>query len=173
MFFTTRGRKQTALLIIAAMCWMTVGPTVVAARTIEVPAGTAINCTFPTPIDPLTATVGQRITLRVVEALKIDGVTVVEAGAPVVAEITQAQKKGSVGKPAIIGVTLYSATAIDGSSIPLSGQRVIEGENKQTSSLVITILCCVLGLLQKGGDATIPEGAQVTATTTGTVKVDV
>ena len=96
---------------------------------------------------------------------------VIASGAPVVAEVTRSQKKGAVGKPAIIGVTLYSVTAVDGSTVPLMGQKLVEGENKQTESLVITILCCVLGLLQQGGPASIPEGTQLEASVAGNVKV--
>lgn len=139
---------------------------------VEIPAGTAVRCTFNEAVNPETAPVGQRLTLSVSEAVVVDGVTVIQVGAPVIAEVTQSQKRGSVGKPAIIGVTLYSVTATDGSSIALSGQKVIQGESKQTSALVITILCCILGLLQKGGDAVIPEGSSVVGTIPGTTKIN-
>lgn len=173
MLSSKKGRKRLGTITLSLFVWTwLVAPTAVSAKTIEVPAGTTVLCAFSTAIEPSTATVGQRLTLRVVDAVKVDGVVVIEAGAAVTAEVTRSQKKGAVGKPAVIGVTLFSVAAVDGSSIPLTGQKVIEGESKQTSSLVITILCCVLGLLQKGGDATIPEGSQINGTTPGMAKVE-
>jgi hypothetical protein len=129
------------------------------------PAGTPIVISFDSAITPLTHSLGQRVSLRVAEPVKVDGKTVIEAGAVVVAEISRSQKKGAVGKPAVIGISLLSVTTVDGSSIAISGQKVVEGENKQTTSLVVTIICCVLGLIMKGGDAEIPAGTQVNAAT--------
>lgn len=134
------------------------------AATTTLRAGTIVTCTFSDAVDPMTVTIGQRISLTVAQAVKVGDVTVIEAGAPVQAEITHAQKKGAVGKPATIGVRLLSVAAVDGTVVAISGQKVIEGESKQTTALVVTILCCVLGLLMQGGEATIPAGSHADAT---------
>ena len=140
---------------------------------VTVPAGTVITCAFDNPVSPTAVSVGQMITLKVVDAVVVEGATVVQAGASVRAEVTAAETRGSVGKPAKIQVSLRTVTAVDGTNIPVTATKSVEGENKQTSSLVITILCCVLGLLQKGGDAEIPAGATVTATTLSAAQVNV
>ena len=166
--------KSVALLCLLSFSWIQLlFPVVALAATVQVPAGTVVVATIDSTIDPKTVTVGQRINLRVANDITVNGQVVIAAGAPVVAEITQASGPGSIGKPAIIAVTLRSVTAVDGTVIALSGQRAQEGENKQTSSLVVTILCCVLGLLLKGGEATLAAGTVVDGSTVTSAEVEV
>ncbi|RMD82079.1 MAG: hypothetical protein D6815_10085 [Candidatus Dadabacteria bacterium] len=127
--------------------------------------GTIVVAAFEEEVNPAAVSQGQAVRLSVVNPVVVNGVTVIEAGAPVMGEVSIAQTPGAIGKPAKIGVTLQYVTAVDGTRIPISGQTVVEGENKQTTSLVVTILCCVLGLIMKGGEASIPAGSQVKATT--------
>jgi hypothetical protein len=148
-------------------------PAAAFAATVAVPVGTVVQVVFNNPVDPATVAPGQTVMLSVVNPVVIGGVTVIQAGAPVLGEVTAAEQSGSVGKPAKIGVALRQVTAVDGTNIPLSGQKQMEGQNKQTTSLVVTILCCVLGLLMKGGTATIPAGSQLQATTMAPVTVTV
>lgn len=160
----------TALITFTSLCTFP-GPAV--AATVAVPIGTIVTAAFTEVVDAAVFTEGQVIGLEVVDPVVIDGVTVIEAGASVRGEVTAAQKSGAVGKPARIQVSLRTVTAVDGSQIALTATKTIEGENKQTSSLVITLLCCILGLLQKGGNAQIPAGASVQATTVAAANVDV
>lgn len=166
--------RFSALVMLLAFTWhiFFFSATAVAA-TVSVPVGTAVLVVFNEAVDPAMAVPGQTVTLSVVNPVVIDGATVIKAGAPVLAEVTAAEKRGVVGKPAKIGVTLHYATAVDGTNIPLNGLKQVEGENKQTTSLVVTILCCGFGLLMKGGTATIPAGSQIQATTMAPVTIAV
>jgi len=165
MNHATRHCKVCAAITLLTFVWsMFLFPVCAIAATTTLRAGTVVTCAFSDAVDPLSVTIGQRITLTVVGAVKVAGVTVIASGAPVQAEVTQAQKQGAIGKPAVIGVRLLSVEAIDGTVVALTGVRVVEGESKQTSSLVITILCCVLGLLMKGGEASIPAGTKIDGT---------
>ena len=167
-------RKACGAVALVSLLWTFIFfPVCAMAETLTLRSGAVVKCTVSEDISPVTTTVGQRITLRVSEAVKVNGVTVIEAGAPVQAEVTQAQKQGSIGKPAIIGISLRSVTAVDGDVIALSGQKVLEGESKQSTSLVVTILCCVLGLLMKGGPASIPAGTNIDATVVSEVQIEV
>jgi len=143
------------------------------AATAEVPVGTVVMVVFNNAVDPAKVTIGQTLTLSVVNPVVIGKNTIIEAGAPVLAEVTIAEKNGAVGKPAKIGVTLRNVTAVDGTNIPLTGQKVIEGTNSQATSLVVTILCCILGLLMKGGNATISAGSQIQATTMSPATINI
>ena len=87
-------------------------------------------------------------------------------------EVTHSQKKGAIGKPAVIGVMVRSVEAVDGTVVPISGVKYIEGENKLTEALVITILCCILGLVIQGGEAEIPAGANMQATIDATTTIE-
>jgi len=148
-------------------------PTASAATMVTVPVGTPVLVVFNNPVDPASVTPGQTVTLSVVDPVVIDGATAIKAGAAVLGEISVAEKEGAVGKPAKVGIVLRHVTAVDGTNIPLTGMKQLEGENKQTTALVVTILCCVLGLLMKGGSAVIPAGAQIQATTMAPVAVTI
>lgn len=132
-----------------------------AAEAVTIPAGTPVMLAFQEAVRPLTAQVGQKILLRTTSPVVIDGKTVIAEGAIANGEVTSAQKKGAVGKPAIIGVMLRTVEAVDGTLVPVSGTKVVEGENQQTTALVVTILCCILGLLMQGGDAEIAAGSSL------------
>lgn len=159
------------LYSIATLCLS--ATSAIAQTTVEVPVGTVVTCAFENAVSPVATSAGQALLLSVLDDVLVNGVTVVRAGAPVRAEVVLSEKKGSVGKPAKIHVAVRTVEAVDGTAIALSGTKVAEGEDKQTSSLVITILCCVLGLLQKGGDAEIPAGATLAASTISAATVTV
>ena len=163
-----------AAALLLSFAWQFVFfPTVAMAATVDVPVGTVVTVVFGAAVDPAMTAPGQTVMLSVADPVIVNGVTVIEAGAPAVGEVTVAEKRGAVGKPARIGVALRHVTAVDGKNIPLAGQKQVEGKNEQASALIVTILCCVLGLLMRGGTATIPAGSQMQATTMAPVTVTV
>jgi hypothetical protein len=150
-----------ALVILVVMLAV---PSTAVARAVTIPVGTPLVLKFEETLNPATASVGTTVHLSVLTDITIDGRVVFSAGAPATGQVTESEKPGSIGKPAVLGVTLQSAEAIDGTLVPISGMTVVEGENKQTTTLIITILCCVLGLLMKGGDVDIPAGTTMDGT---------
>lgn len=138
---------------------------------VQLPVGTVVDLAFDSPVSPTTSTIGQTVTLRVMSPVLVNGATVIAAGAIAQGEVTIAQKSGSIGKEAQIGVMVRQVVAVDGTLVPISGNKSVLGENKQTSSLVITLLCCILGLLQKGGSAEIAAGSAVRATVAAPVEI--
>lgn len=156
-------RSRLVALVLSVLATIhAVGPAAAAAtEALTIPAGTPVLLAFEETVCPLTAQVGQKILLRTTSPVIVDGKVVIAAGAIANAEVTSAQKKGAVGKPAIIGVMLRTVEAVDGTLVPISGTKVIEGENKQATSLVVTILCCILGLLMQGGEAEIAAGSSL------------
>lgn len=154
-----RSRSIALVLSVLAAIHAVAPAAVAAAEAISIPAGTPVMLAFDEAVRPETAQVGQKVLLRTTSSVMIDGKIVISEGAIANAEVTSAQKRGAVGKPAIIGVMLRTVEAVDGTLVPISGTKVIEGENKQTEALVITILCCILGLLTQGGEAEITAGS--------------
>jgi hypothetical protein len=128
---------------------------------------------FDSEVTPAQNTVGQSVTMKVANDVKVNGKVVIAAGAPASGEVVSASKAGAVGKEAQITVTAKNATAVDGTFVPLSGTKAVVGASHQTSSIVITILCCILGLLQKGGKAVIPAGSTLRTTVAAPVEVQV
>jgi hypothetical protein len=159
-------------LMLVSQCLM---PTVAAAEaaTVKVQMGTPVDLVFDTAVSGDAAVAGQQVTLRVANPVVVGGKTVVEAGAPAVGEIMVARKSGMVGMAGSIVVTIKSVTAVDGTIIALSGTKAAEGKSNVVTSVVITIVCCVLGLLMKGEKAEIPAGSTVRATAATQVEVTV
>ena len=147
-------------------------PCIIYANTeVEIPVGTTVLLAFQSAVHPMTANVGEKVFLTVVNDIEVDGYVVIKAGAHAIGEISQSVKKGSIGKPATIGVLLRSVEAVNGKNISLSGSKVLSGEDKQSDALLITILCCVLGLMMKGGDVEMAQGTTVEGTVLVSTKV--
>ena len=99
---------------------------------------------------------------------------VIRAGSSVISEITHVKKPGAIGAPGEIGLAIRAVEGVSGEMIRVLPQSASgEGDNKQTTSLVITLLCCVLGLLIKGGHAEIPAGTMINTHSPGNEAVAV
>jgi hypothetical protein len=139
---------------------------------VTVPSGTRVPLAFAETVDPQFKSMGDRVALRVTNDVRVDGKVVIEAGASAFGEVTVANKKGNIGKAAEVGVVLKYVTAVDGTEIPLSAQKYVKGQDKVTTAIVVAVLLCILGLLIKGGDASITEGTTLEANTTTSMDVD-
>ncbi len=164
-----RSLRSAATVMIAVF----LAPSLAVAGTVVVPVGTQITLSFTEVISPEVYQIGQSVSLVVENDVVIDGDIVFAAGAEAAGEVSTSQKKGGIGKPAKIGVTAITVEAVDGTMVAVSGTTYIEGEDKQSTTLIITILCCILGLLMKGGDAEIPAGATLDASVDMEVSITV
>jgi hypothetical protein len=160
------------LLLAASYLHLVAAPNIAFAAPVEIPVGTPVTLSFQVALNPETAVIGETVMLTVADDVRVGKTVVIAKGANATAEVVNAQKRGSVGKPAVIQVVLRTVSAVDGTAVLLSGQKQVAGEDKQTSALVITILCCILGLLQKGGDAEIPAGSTVQGTVASSVTIE-
>ena len=179
MFFKT-GTRQMAIvswfalsLFAAVQLGLPAAAVAQAAGKVALPVGTVVDLTFDTAVTPNTAAVGQAVTMKVANDVKVNGKVVIPAGAAATGEVVQSSKAGAIGKEASISVTVKQVTAIDGTPVPLSGTKAMVGDSHQTSSIVITLVCCILGLLQQGGKAEIPAGATLRATVAAPVEIQV
>lgn len=64
-----------------------------------------------------------------------------------------------LGREGRVVVAITSAQAVDGTTVPLSGQLSAKGNDEMTGT-VVGALFCPLFLLNKGGEASIAPGAQ-------------
>ena len=166
--------KRVALLVLVSVVIHLFAPAAMAtSETVSIPGGTRLVLAFENAVQPESAQIGQKVYLRVVNGVNVDGKMVIEGGARATAEITHSQKKGAIGKPAAIGVMARAVEAVDGTMIPISGLKHVEGEDKQTEALIITIICCVLGLVIQGGEAGIAAGSNMEVTIDATTAVEV
>ncbi len=140
---------------------------------VQLPVGTVVDLTFDTRVTPETDAVGQNVTLKVTNDVRVNGKVVIAAGATATGEVVQSARSGAVGKEAQISVTAKQVPAVDGTVVPLSGTKAVVGQAHQTSSIVITLLCCILGLLQHGGKAEIPAGSSLRTTVAAPVEIQI
>jgi hypothetical protein len=168
-----RPLKVAACAGLVAWLHFALGPAIVTATGVQIPNGRTVDLAFRDTLSPETTTVGETVLLTVVEDVVIDGHTVIAKGALAKGEVVRAEKQGSVGKAAALQVELRSVEAVDGTVVPVHGTKSVVGEEKQGTSLAVTILCCILGLLMKGGQAEIPAGTTVRGTIVGPASIEV
>ncbi|MBU1318177.1 MAG: hypothetical protein KKH67_03170 [candidate division Zixibacteria bacterium] len=176
MFSVCRAKpgvfRVTALVVVLSFLWIIIGADMtLAQQEVTVPAGTVVSFTTSQAISPKVLHVGDRVNLAVTYDVIVDGIVVIKAGTIAAAEVTESTTSGAVGKPAKIGISIKRVEAIDGSTVPLYGTKLAEGQSKVGTAVIVTILCCVLGLLIKGGTAELPAGTEIQTETAGAVKV--
>lgn len=137
-------------------------------------AGTAIILETTTYLRSDLLTPGQSIDFKVKYDVNAGDKVVIPAGTIAKGQITRSQFAKGLGKPGYIEVQINSVSAIDGSTVPLTGGNLYqEGEEKQTEAIILGVLVCILFLTMKGKNAEIPAGTQINAVAAGTVYIEV
>jgi len=134
-------------------------------------AGTSVVVRTVTKVTPKEYQVGDKVRLVVVADVKVDGEVVINAGAGALGEVIVANNRGMAGIPAKIGIKVYSATAVDGSEILLTGNKVVEGKSNTANTVVCAVLCTPFALLFSGGSAVIPANDIIEATVISNARV--
>jgi hypothetical protein len=134
-------------------------------QTVVIPEETKIKVLIDSDLSTSQDPVNSTIYYKVAESVSLFNVIVIESGNPVKARITEIKKKGPLGKPGKIAVTIESVQAEDGTFVPIKPFRIShKGKSKKTKSLLMLPLLG-LGYFIKGGEATIPEGDTLTVKT--------
>lgn len=135
----------------------------------KVPDGTPVDIEAPYRINSMEFKANDKISFRVVNPVKVNGVTVIEQDATATARIDRAKRGGHWGKAGLFVFTMQSVTAVDGTQIPLRAVQVrLRGDSKGAkvaTAMVITgalmPLIAPVALLhgfKRGRDAYIPAG---------------
>lgn len=135
----------------------------------QVPDGTPVDVEAPYTINSLDFKVNDLISFRVVNPVKVNGITVIEQGATATARIDKAKRGGHFGKAGLFVFTMQSVTAVDGRQIPLRVTQVrMRGDSKAATvatQMIITgallpIIAPVALLhgFKRGENAFIPAG---------------
>ncbi|HCX30144.1 MAG TPA: hypothetical protein DHU55_10305, partial [Blastocatellia bacterium] len=98
---------------------------------IKIPDGTPLEIEAPYTFSSMDFKPNDKISFRVVDPVKIDGVTVIEQGATVTGRVEQAKRGGHWGKAGLFVWTMQTVTAVDGSQVPLRATSVrLRGDSK-------------------------------------------
>jgi len=151
-------------------------------RVNKIPDGTQLDIEAPYTINSMDFKANDKVSFRVVNPVKVDGVTVIEQGATATARIDKAKRGGHWGKAGLFVFTMQSVTAVDGSQIPLRAVNVrLRGDSKGAkvaTQMIITgalmPLIAPVALLhgfKRGKDAFIPAGKRYSVFVEGAASV--
>lgn len=140
---------------------------------VVVDAGTQVDLQLAETVTPAGKHVGDAVRLVADHDVTVDRVVVIKMGAPAQGVVSSSEKKGIVGKPASIAISATRIQAVDGTWIPLSGTARNLGSDRTVTSIVLAVIICVLCIMYPGGDASLKEGASISATTTARTSVRV
>jgi hypothetical protein len=90
---------------------------------LQIPDGTLVEIEVPYRVNSKEFKPNDEISFRVINAIKINGVTVIEQGANATGRIEQAKRGGHFGKAGLLVWSMQSVTTVDGSQVPLRAVR--------------------------------------------------
>ena len=140
---------------------------------VKIPDGTPIEIEAPYRLSSMDFKPEDKISFRVVDAVKVDGVTVIEQGATATGIVDRSKRGGHWGKAGLFVWTMQSVTAADGSQVSVRATSVrLRGDSKGAkvaTAMVITgalmPLIAPVALLhgfKRGENAFVPAGKRYT-----------
>ena len=147
---------------------------------VTIPDGTPVEIEVVENVSSEAVEEGSIIGFAVVQPVQVNGVTVIERGAPARGRVTKVKKARHWGRAGKLIWTVQDAHTVDGQKIPLRLSKEVEGggsSGKVAAAVVVTAVvffpAAPLWGLKKGKKAVIPAGTRVTAFTHGESTVEV
>lgn len=140
----------------------TATPVAAAPTSVRVPEGAEVRVRFDEALSSATAATGDSFSIVTDEAIRLADGTLIPAGYRGKGEVTDAEKKGMMGKAGDLKVRLTYVT-IGGVRMHLRANKGEEGKDSVTATVVLTVLFGPLGLIKHGHDVVIPKGQTLTA----------
>lgn len=128
---------------------------------IVVTEGTAINVVTVKEVTTKEAKPNDPVDFTVAEDLVINGQVIVRKGTPAIGSVINAEKGGYMGKSGKLAIQVESTTTSDGQPLKLRAAKGREGDDKTTSTMVLTMISPAF-LFRKGSEAKIAPGTVVT-----------
>ncbi len=113
-----------------------------------------------------TAKAGDRIKLRVVEPVVVDGTILVPVGATAWGEVIGVEANGAVGKSGRLSARLLHLDTADG-PVPLGGEHSDEGDTGGVGLAIAIIGFGLFGLLHQGDSGRLKAGDIITGRVAG------
>jgi hypothetical protein len=139
---------------------------------VHLPEGTEVPLLFVDALSSATNGEGDRFTLRVDGDVKINGLVAIKSGSIAVGVVSNAHKRGFMGKAGELNVILDHVMAGD-DRVRLRASKGKTGDAKVGATVALTILFGPIGLLKRGHDIDIKPGTPITAFVDETAEVAV
>jgi hypothetical protein len=129
---------------------------------VAVKRGVVVDVRFPRSLRPNDLRVGEPVELEVARDVHVGGHPVLLEGAAATGHVEEAEVRHAAGFPARLEVVVDSATAVDGSTVPLTGIYTASGRDRHVEAAGIALYYCICGLLIQGEDTLIGRHTIVT-----------
>lgn len=160
-------------IVMAAMIFAASGAPGAFARTVVLKEGTLVPVKTGQRISSKEMRAGQEVILTVERDIKVDGTTVIEEGAGVVATVADRKGAGMAGISGHLTVGVEYTTAVDGTTITLKGSFNTRGDSEIGGTVAVGLILCPLAFLNKGKEGVIPAGAVIKTLTLSDKKIKV
>lgn len=124
--------------------------------------GTEVGLKFAEDLSSKTATVDDRVNFLLEEDLKVGDVVVAKAGSKAVGSVTHVKKAGMLGKGGELNIRLEYLKTTE-NRIRLRANKGKEGEGKEGTMILLTVLFGPLGLIKKGKNIEVKAGTPLKA----------
>lgn len=134
----------------------------VAPARVHIPEGTEVPLLMVDQISSETNAEGDRFTLRVDGDVKVGGIVAIKSGSIAVGVVTNAHKRGFMGKAGELNINLDHLNVGD-DRVKLRGSKGRTGDAKVGTTVALVVLFGPIGLLKRGHDIEIKPGTPITA----------
>lgn len=124
--------------------------------------GTEIEIKMSEKLSSGTSQTGDRFSFNLAEPIDLGGGVVIPAGYHGRGTVTNAQKRGFIGKAGELNVT-FDYIRVGNDRIRVRATKGGQGKGSLGAAVALTVLFGPLGLLARGADIVIPEGQMLTA----------
>ena len=132
------------------------------ATTAKIPEGTEMLIRFNDRLSSATNSAGDKFSISLDDQIKLADGTVIPAGYAGRGEVTEADKKGFMGKAGELNIRI-DYLRIGDARIRLRASKGNEGKGAMGTTIALTLLFGPLGLLKRGHDVEITPGQTITA----------
>ena len=144
-----------------------------AAEMMTINTNTILQVRLLQDISSKTAVSGERVVYEVLRDVYLNGKIVFKQGASASGQVLISQPAGRVGGAGNLSFNITSVQAVDETQVPVNISRSIQGQSKMGTSVVVSILCCILGLLIKGEEAVAVQGLVLEVQTSAPISIQV
>lgn len=124
--------------------------------------GTEVKLKFLDDLTSKTAQEDDLVNFTLDEDVKVGEVVVAKAGTKAVGRVSHAKKAGMLGRGGELSVRL-EYLKLDDTRVRLRANKGKEGEGKEGTAVVLTVLFGPLGLIKKGKNVEVKAGSPLTA----------
>ena len=149
---------------------------------VHIPAGTVLQIEAAVPVSSADASEGDKIKFLVSRRVLVNGVVVIERGAPVRAHVVKSKPAESWGRGGLLGWVVEDVVAVDGTVVPIKLSDRMQGKNRSKAVVAAAIATgaailpysspvSLIWALKKGDEAVLDESRKSIAVVNGDMEV--